>query len=80
MPRAARQTCRQGAVNKATAEARAAVEESGQTPLEYMVSVMRDPKADAMERLDRLKELFPALVGVLAHVQEIESGSAAERA
>jgi hypothetical protein len=52
----------------------------GQTPLEYMVSVMRDPKADAMERLDRLKELFPALVGVLAHVQEIESGSAAERA
>jgi len=35
---------------KATAEARAAVEESGQTPLQYMVSVMRDPKADARRR------------------------------
>ena len=39
-----------GAVNKATAEAKAAVEESGETPLEYMIRVMRDPKANARRR------------------------------
>jgi hypothetical protein len=31
-------------------EAKAAVEESGETPLEYMIRVMRDPKADARRR------------------------------
>ena len=53
MPRGGKRTGAgrpKGAVNKATAEARAAVEESGQTPLQYMVSVMRDPKADARRR------------------------------
>ena len=35
---------------EATAEAKAAVEASGKTPLDYMISVMRDPKADARRR------------------------------
>ena len=39
-----------GAKNKATAEAVAAVKASGETPLDYMVSVMRDPKADPRRR------------------------------
>jgi hypothetical protein len=30
--------------------AKAAVEESGETPLEYMIRVMRDPKANARRR------------------------------
>ena len=37
-------------ISSATAEAKAAVEESGETPLEYMIRVMRDPKANARRR------------------------------
>ena len=53
MPRGGKRTGAgrpKGAVNKATAEAKAAVEKTGETPLEYMISVMRDPKADARRR------------------------------
>jgi hypothetical protein len=35
-----------GAVNKATQEQREAVIESGLTPLDYLLSVMRDEDAD----------------------------------
>jgi hypothetical protein len=42
-----------GAVNKVTAETRQAAVESGQTPLEYMLSVMRDP-SEFPERRDRM--------------------------
>ena len=51
-----------GAVNKATAEAKAAVEESGQTPLEYMISVMRDPRAD-----ERRRDAMAAAVAPYVH-------------
>jgi hypothetical protein len=53
MPRGGKRTGAgrpKGAVNKATAEAKAAVEASGETPLEYMIRVMRDPKANARRR------------------------------
>ena len=53
MPRGGKRTGAgrpRGAVNKATAEAKAAVEASGETPLEYMIRVMRDPKANARRR------------------------------
>ncbi len=42
-----------GAVNKVTAKTRQAAVESGQTPLDYMLSVMRDP-SEFPERRDRM--------------------------
>jgi hypothetical protein len=41
---------KKGAVNRATAEARAAAEATGVTPLNYMLSVMRDAKAEPKRR------------------------------
>lgn len=41
---------RKGARNRATEEARAAAKATGITPLDYMLSVMRDPKADNRRR------------------------------
>lgn len=48
-----------GARNKKTEEQVKAVEESGLTPLEYMLSVMRDPVRDAGERLEAAKAAAP---------------------
>ena len=42
-----------GAVAKADREARQKARETGETPLEYMLRVMRDEKADA-DRRDRM--------------------------
>ena len=42
-----------GAVNKVTAETRQAAVESGQTPLDYMLGVMRNP-SEFPERRDRM--------------------------
>ncbi len=39
-----------GARNRATAEARAAAKATGISPLDYMLSVMRDPAADQKRR------------------------------
>jgi len=39
-----------GARNRATAEARAAAEATGILPLDYMLSVMRDPSAEQRRR------------------------------
>jgi hypothetical protein len=39
-----------GAAAKIDAEARAAAHASGQTPLEYMLEVMRNPRIDARRR------------------------------
>jgi hypothetical protein len=39
-----------GTRNRATAEARAVAEASGTLPLDYMLSVMRDPAADQKRR------------------------------
>jgi hypothetical protein len=39
-----------GAPNRVTAEARAAAEATGITPLDYMLSVMRDAKAEPKRR------------------------------
>jgi hypothetical protein len=39
-----------GTRNRATEEARAAAEASGTLPLDYMLSVMRDPAADQKRR------------------------------
>jgi 23S rRNA maturation mini-RNase III len=39
-----------GAINKATAEAKAMVEATGETPLDYMIRIMRDPEVDVSRR------------------------------
>ncbi len=39
-----------GSLNKKHAEMLASIAESGQTPVEYMLSIMRDDKADAKDR------------------------------
>ena len=44
-----------GTKNKVTAERQAAVEASGLTPLEFMLSVMRDPANETAVRLDAAK-------------------------
>jgi hypothetical protein len=43
---------KRGSVNRATAEARAAAARSGETPLQYMLRVMRDPSASNSRRDD----------------------------
>ena len=43
-----------GAQNKATVEQRKAVTESGLTPLDYLLSVMRDENTPQAERVDRV--------------------------
>lgn len=42
-----------GAQNKVTAQRKAAIAASGETPLDYMLRVMRDPRVDC-ERRDRM--------------------------
>ncbi len=48
-----------GARNKKTAELIEAIEDSGETPLEYLISVVRDTKEDARVRLDAAKAAAP---------------------
>jgi hypothetical protein len=48
-----------GTPNKATQEQRDAIEASGLTPLEYMLSVMRNESADESRRLDAAKSAAP---------------------
>lgn len=58
-----------GAPNKATQEQRDAVEASGLTPLEYMLSVMRDQNASADRRDDMAKAAAPYVHPKLSSVQ-----------
>jgi hypothetical protein len=44
-----------GALNKATKQQRDAIKASGLTPLEYLLSVMRDEGTDKRERIDAAK-------------------------
>lgn len=48
-----------GAQNKRTAEQVAAVEASGLTPLDFMLSLLRDPLQDYDVRLDAAKAAAP---------------------
>jgi hypothetical protein len=48
-----------GTGNKATAEREATIAASGLTPLDYMLSVMRDIAADEAKRLDAAKAAAP---------------------
>jgi len=58
-----------GTPNKRTAEIQQAVEESGLTPLEYMLSVMRDPLQDAHRRLTAAQAAAPYVHAKLSSVE-----------
>lgn len=48
-----------GAKNKVTARREAEIAASGLTPLQYMLSVMRDPKNTQEQRLDAARAVAP---------------------
>jgi hypothetical protein len=48
-----------GTPNKATARREKEIAKSGDTPLDYMLKVMRNPKADASRRDDMAKAAAP---------------------
>ena len=58
-----------GAPNKATAARQAAVEASGLTPLDYLLSVMRDGNEDLAARLDAAKAAAPYVHPKLAALE-----------
>lgn len=58
-----------GSPNATTAEQRRAVLESGLSPLDYMLGVMRDPKADEAKRLEAAKSAAPYVHARLSAVE-----------
>lgn len=62
-----------GAPNKATARQRRAVEESGLTPLEYLLSVMRDETVPRVARVDAANKAAPYVHAKLATVDHRSS-------
>jgi hypothetical protein len=70
-----------GAINRATAEARAAAEATGILPLDYMLSVMSDANTDARRRDAMAVAAAPYLHPKLSSVEAAkpEQPSAAEK-
>ena len=62
-----------GVPNKATAAKAAAIARSGESPLDYMLRVMRNVKADLTTRLDAAKSAAPYVHPKLAAISH--SGS-----
>ena len=58
-----------GTPNRATAKREREIAKSGITPLEYMLKVMRDSKADAGRRDDMAKAAAPYVHPKLANMQ-----------
>lgn len=65
---------KKGAPNKATQERQKRVAASGITPLDYMLKVMRDGKADAGRRDDMAKAAAPYIHPKLASMQHTGRG------
>lgn len=65
---------RKGTPNKATARREREIAKSGTTPLEYMLKVMRNPKADNGRRDDMAKAAAPYVHPKLAAVQHTGAG------
>jgi hypothetical protein len=68
-----------GARNRATEEARAAAAASGIMPVDYMLSVMRDPAADQKRRDAMAMAAAPYLHPKLSAIDAKLSPAAAER-
>lgn len=62
-----------GSPNKATAEQRKAVEDSGLTPLDYLLSVMRDEEIPRADRVDAANKAAPYVHSKLATVDHRSS-------
>lgn len=60
---------KKGIPNKKTIEIQKAVCESGVTPLEYMLSIMRDESADEGQRLEAAKSAAPYIHSKLSTVE-----------
>jgi hypothetical protein len=58
-----------GSPNKRTADLQAAVEASGETPVDYMLRVMRDKTVDHDRRDDMAKAVAPYIHAKLAALQ-----------
>lgn len=58
-----------GVPNKRTAEKVAAIEASGLTPLDYLLSVMRDTELPREDRVDAAKAAAPYVHAKLANVE-----------
>lgn len=58
-----------GMPNKRTAEKAAEVEASGLTPLDYMLSVLRDESRDPDDRMDAAKAAAPYVHAKLASIE-----------
>src|SRR6478672_6208395 len=64
-----------GSLNKVSSEMKAAIAASGETPLEYMLRVMRDTKADTHRRDEMAKAAAPYIHPRLASL-ELETKTA----
>jgi hypothetical protein len=60
---------RKGARNRKTAATIAAIEASGLTPLDYMLAVMRNPKAKAHLRFEAARTAAPYVHPKLASIE-----------
>jgi hypothetical protein len=60
---------RKGVPNKATAEKAAEIAASGLTPLDYMLSVMRDETVPRPERVDAANKAAPYIHPKLASIE-----------
>ena len=61
---------KKGTPNKRTRQMQEAIEASGLTPLEHMLSVLRDENATAMERMDAAKAAAPYVHARLAAIEQ----------
>ncbi|WP_198665046.1 hypothetical protein [Tropicimonas sp. IMCC34011] len=76
MPRGGKRTGAgrpKGVANKATQAQRKAVKESGLTPLDYLLQVMRDETAERAERVDAAHKAAPYVHAKLASVDHKSS-------
>ena len=60
---------KKGAPNRRTAEVVRAVEESGLTPLEYLLGVMRDTDTDQRERMNAANMAAPYVHAKLSSIE-----------
>lgn len=63
-----------GALGKRTRELQAAVAVSGETPLAFMLRVMRDPKKPWAARMDMAKSAAPYVHAKLASIEVAGAG------
>ena len=60
---------KRGSLNKVTSEMKAAIAASGETPLEYMLRIMRDEAAESTRRDEMAKAAAPYLHPRLSSVE-----------